>query len=548
MNRVSARNVFSHQTGRVIALGRAGFAALFFAATWLDSAHLGDVAGTTVNMLALYALFALAITVATWRNWWLDARLAAPATVVDIAMFVFVVFSTDGYTSPFYLLFTLPLLTAAIRWTWRETAQIAAVLIILYLAAGIFVAGTGTFEMQRFVIRSGHLLILSVLLIWFGGHPRGSRNRRELPELAIGEHFRDNPVKMALETAAARIGARRGWLLLRDSDDQPLTGLALADGSCSPAVFQSDVLAVERVRACRLFDLERNRALGRGEANWFEFRTASDSFDRSLAIAAGLREGLVAPVSTDTVNGVLILDTIANLSTDYIDMGNALGLGVATFLGREALAEAAAIGAGTRERLSLARDVHDSLVQFLAGAAFRVEAMARAARRGVALDVDLAELKRLIVDEQRDMREFVSALRREQDVVYDEAVEELSSLADKLSKQWTLDCRITAAPATGTIPIRLHLDVRQLLREAVANAARHGSATRVEVEVALGDGRLDLRFVDDGQGFPPVADGVKEQPWSLKERVDRAGGDLNIESSEGRTAIAVVLPLEGVGA
>ena len=111
-----------------------------------------------------------------------------------------------------------------------------------------------------------------------------------------------------------------------------------------------------------------------------------------------------------------------------------------------------------------------------------------------------------------------------------------------------MDCRITAAPATGTIPIRLHLDVRQLLREAVANAARHGSATRVEVEVALGDGRLDLRFVDDGQGFPPVADGVKEQPWSLKERVDRAGGDLNIESSEGRTAIAVVLPLEGVGA
>ena len=58
-----------------------------------------------------------------------------PVHFVDMAVFTAIVFSTNGYTSPFFLFFILPLLSAAIRWGWRETALTATALILFYLVA-----------------------------------------------------------------------------------------------------------------------------------------------------------------------------------------------------------------------------------------------------------------------------------------------------------------------------------------------------------------------------------------------------------------------------
>ena len=44
-----------------------------------------------------------------------------------MAVFTAIIFSTNGYTSPFFLFFILPLLSAAIRWSWRETLLTATV-------------------------------------------------------------------------------------------------------------------------------------------------------------------------------------------------------------------------------------------------------------------------------------------------------------------------------------------------------------------------------------------------------------------------------------
>ena len=92
-----------------------------------------------------------------------------------MAVFTAIVFSANGTTSPFFLFFVLPLLSAAIRWNWRETALTATALVALHLIAGFLVAGSQSFEIERFVVRSGHLVILSLLLIWFGVHQRFTR-------------------------------------------------------------------------------------------------------------------------------------------------------------------------------------------------------------------------------------------------------------------------------------------------------------------------------------------------------------------------------------
>ena len=75
--------------------------------------------------------------------------------------------------------------------------------------------------------------------------------------------------------------------------------------------------------------------------------------------------------------GVLILWDMVELSVDFLELGADLGRAAGLVIDREELLSAMEEGAAVRSRLSLARDVHDSVLQFLAGAAFRVEAVIR---------------------------------------------------------------------------------------------------------------------------------------------------------------------------
>jgi len=241
-----------------------------------------------------------------------------------------------------------------------------------------------------------------------------------------------------------------------------------------------------------------------------------------------------------------VLWDIADLSVDYLELGVELGRAAGAMLDHDALLCAIEESAAARTRLSLARDVHDSIVQFLAGAAFRVEAVMRVSRGGGAVESDLKELKRLLIEEQGEIRAFVSALRRGRELELAEAVEELKALARRLGRQWSVDCRVDAREDGASIPIRVQLDLQQLLREAVANAVRHGGASRIDVDVGLDDDRLRVEVKDNGRGFSPCKSPA--EPWSLKERVDRAQGSLSLDSKPGCTKLVITLPLTQNGA
>ena len=92
-------------SGRVIALGRLLLATLFMAAITVDISQPAVSPAETYGLLVAYQLFAALVTLATWNNWWLDARIAGPAHAVDIALFTAMVFLTEGYTSPFFVFF-----------------------------------------------------------------------------------------------------------------------------------------------------------------------------------------------------------------------------------------------------------------------------------------------------------------------------------------------------------------------------------------------------------------------------------------------------------
>jgi signal transduction histidine kinase len=539
--------VFKYQSGRVIALGRVILATLFLLSIWLDQSQPANAPAETYILLLVYVLFASVVAAATWRDWWLDARLAAPTHVVDMAMFTAIVFSTNGYTSPFFLFFILPLLSAAIRWGWRETALTATALVMLYLAAGLLVTESEQFELQRFMVRSGHLMILSALLIWFGVHQRITRLVFRIDDSEAGLGRDDDPLAQALALVMAGAQARSGALLLPSLAGTGYKGLSLTASGARVVSFDEPLVG-RRGPQCLLFDLGKDRSLSSRSHGWFRFSSAARQLaTRQLRrLCAGA--GLVCDVQAGTERGWLVLWDIADPSVDYLDLGVELGRAAGAVLDRDALLSAMEQGTAVRTRLALARDVHDSLVQFLAGATFRVEAIIRNAKSNGPVDPDLEELKRLLIEEQAEIRLFVSALRRERELEFAEAADELKALARRLARQWSVACRVRSTGDEASIPIRVQLDLQHLLREAVANAVRHGGADRVEVELRIDDDRLRLEIHDNGSGFLPSGDPNQAQPWSLKERVDRAHGSLSLFSEPGATNVLITLPLTGATA
>ena len=83
----------------------------------------------------------------------------------------------------------------------------------------------------------------------------------------------------------------------------------------------------------------------------------------------------------------------------------------------------------------------------------------------------------------------------------------------------------------------------RIVREAVANAARHGGARHVDLGLD-GPEPLVLRIGDDGHGFDlEDLNGAGFGLTSMGERAAQLGGTLHIDSAPGAgTRIEIVLP------
>ena len=299
-------------------------AILFLLAVWLDRSEPLEAVAGSYALLILYALLAVAIAVVTWRNWWLDARFAVPAHAIDMAVFTAIVFSANGSTSPFFLFFVLPLLTAAICWSWRETALTATALVALYLIAGLLVASSQGFELERFVVRSGYLVILSLLLIWFGIHQHFTRLFFRVEDFEAGADERGNPLARALGLAMQISEAGGGALLVGAAGEDTYDAITVSGGA--KRGFSVDRALVRAPASVALLcDVARDRALTRLPEGRFRFSSASAAIDVGEAKRLGLTAGLIAEVRTSTQQGWLVLWDIHDLSNDYIDVGRELG-------------------------------------------------------------------------------------------------------------------------------------------------------------------------------------------------------------------------------
>jgi signal transduction histidine kinase len=267
-----------------------------------------------------------------------------------------------------------------------------------------------------------------------------------------------------------------------------------------------------------------------------------------LASLYGLDEGLAIPIETEDHQGVIFAQGVPGLCVDDLDTAERIGADISAAMQRESLLHMSEEAAATRTRLSLARDLHDSVAQLLAGTSFRLEAIRQAAKTGRDISADISALQAELAQEQTDLRHLIGQLRGEGGVSGRvDPGPALSALAARLSRQWSVTCSVASTPSLTVIPVGIEHDLHQLIREGVANAVRHGRADSIDLFLG-GHGRsIELQIADSGSGFPDCAGERVDSPRSLSERVNALGGQLSVESSAAGSRIKITLPMENRG-
>lgn len=202
------------------------------------------------------------------------------------------------------------------------------------------------------------------------------------------------------------------------------------------------------------------------------------------------------------------------------------------------------IVAQEEERARLARELHDDLTQRLAR---------------LAIDAGRGELAGAGTSSEATMR-----LLREELVHLSEDVHALSyrlhpSLLEDLGLAEALQVECDRFQSASGIPVDVALRevpeatprsaaicLFRVAQEALRNVDRHAGAGAVEVRLLGLEGGLQLAVRDDGVGFDPAVESGRRTLGlaSMRERVQLAGGELDIESAPGQgTTIVAWVPL-----
>jgi signal transduction histidine kinase len=194
------------------------------------------------------------------------------------------------------------------------------------------------------------------------------------------------------------------------------------------------------------------------------------------------------------------------------------------------------VEAGYEERRRLERDLHDGAQQRLVSLGVQVRRLQRTLPRGAAV---LSPALDRVVDEIGaaigDLRQIAAGVRP-------------ARLDDGLSAALADLARTAPMPVDVDVPLeRVHASVEAaayfVACEALTNAVRYASASRVSMRAVRENGTLLVSVTDDGIGGAVVRRGSGLA--GLQDRVAAHGGTLEVVSPRGRgTRIEVAIPCD----
>lgn len=328
-------------------------------------------------------------------------------------------------------------------------------------------------------------------------------------------------------------------------------------------------LGSELERAGEPSDLLAHRAAAVADglgASWVRIRLAST--DGALAASPAGVAGRPVGEPTETVDLVHADEVLGRIEVgprhrgEYSDAERALlrtvagqaAASVANMRLTARLAEQLAELTASRERLvaaqdgerrRLERDLHDGIQQDIVAQIAGLRLARNRLDRGQLVAAELAELQEQARQTLTDLRELAHGIHPP--VLSDNGlVAAIESGAARYPIPLTVkaDARVRAE----RYPVEVETTAYYVVREALANTAKHAHASRATVALARSDGHLRVSISDDGCGLGPVSPASAPSGGlaNIRDRVSALRGTVRIsavEPSGTGTTVDVDLPV-----
>jgi signal transduction histidine kinase len=199
------------------------------------------------------------------------------------------------------------------------------------------------------------------------------------------------------------------------------------------------------------------------------------------------------------------------------------------------------------ERARWAFAIHDGLTQVVTSTVLDLEWRARQ------VDRDPADVTQALADAAVELRNALAEIRSILAVVTPDtreadAAASLDRLVQQVSERWHVPASWSVDGDLEAVPAPVLDAAGSVIRESVANAAKHSATRRVAVHVAARPTEMEVSVEDQGEGFRPqdAGSGAGHLGLSMmRRRVEELHGTLDIESEPGRgTRVVARLPVE----
>ena len=203
------------------------------------------------------------------------------------------------------------------------------------------------------------------------------------------------------------------------------------------------------------------------------------------------------------------------------------------------------VAAQDDERRRLERDLHDGIQQDIVVQIAGLRLARNRLTRGELVASDLGELQEQARQTLTDLRELAHGIHPP--VLSDNGlVAAIESGAARFPIPLTVDA--DAQVRTERYPDDVEMTAYYVVREALANTAKHSHASRASVAVARSDGRLRISISDDGCGLGSIAPASASSGGlaNIRDRVAALRGTVRISAagtSGAGTTVDVDLPV-----
>jgi signal transduction histidine kinase/ligand-binding sensor domain-containing protein len=193
------------------------------------------------------------------------------------------------------------------------------------------------------------------------------------------------------------------------------------------------------------------------------------------------------------------------------------------------------------ERMRIARELHDTLLQGFQGLLMRFQVVADAIPQHSPakpmMDAVLSRAEDVLVEGRERVSDLRSAETGELPLF-----DELQNLASAVEQDESALIEVRLAGKSRVLKSDVQREIVAIAREALVNACRHSAATRITCQLAFTRFHVRLVCEDNGIGIEgaTMKAGGRDDHWGLtgmRERARQIGGALRIQSEPGCTRV-----------